>query len=178
MTLTLGHLALFVSLSVGFVAYSQMRIASAKAKLDLYNKRFAIYAAALDYYWALWNEQDSVTTLSPALTKAYRESQFLFAGADGIYETLGKIQQHGANAKLHYEEIKRIEDPPMGQSGSAFSHRRSRSIELSGYERELKNLERQIAKYLVFTSVAGWSITGLFDRKPASLETGGVKDKG
>jgi hypothetical protein len=177
MTLTLGHLALAVSLSVGFIAYSQMRIASAKAKLDLYNKRFAIYAAALDYYWALWNEHDSVTTLSPALTKAYRESQFLFAGADGIYEILGKIQQHGANAKLHHEEIKKLEAPPIGNLGSAHGHRRSRSIELSGYESELKKLERQIAKYLAFTSVAGWSVTGLLDRKPASLDTSGADGK-
>jgi len=170
-TTQLSLATIAVSITVGLVAYSQMRIASAKVKLDLYNKRFAIYAAALDFYLALWNEHDSVGKLAPALTRAYRESQFLFAGIDGIYETLGRIQQHGFKAKHYLEEIRTTETPPHGATGSAYLQRKRRSEELSKYEKELKNLEHQIAQYLAFTSISGWSFTDLMRKKPASLNT-------
>ncbi len=170
-TFLLGAAALLVSGSVGLVAYLQMRIASAKVKLDLYNKRFAIYAAALDFYLALWNEHDSVAALAPAMTRAYRESQFLFSESDGIYETLGKLQQHGFKAKHYFEEIREREVPYLGKTTIAYTQRRDRSAELSAYEKELKNLERQIAKYLAFTGISGWSFTSRWEGKPSSLNT-------
>ncbi|MCW2065059.1 UNVERIFIED_ORG: hypothetical protein M2420_000378 [Stenotrophomonas maltophilia] len=166
-TTQLGLATVLVSITVGLVAYSQMRIASAKVKLDLYNKRFAIYVAALDFYIALWHDPDSLSRLSPVLTRAFRESQFLFSGSDGIYETLRKIQQHGIKAKYHHEQITKIE-AARGQEGSAAAQREKRDVELSAYEVELKELERRISKYLAFANVAGWTLTDLLDRKSAS----------
>ena len=40
-----------------------------------------------------------------AITHAYRESRFLFAIDDGIYKTLGEIQQNGATI-LAFEKYK------------------------------------------------------------------------
>lgn len=169
-TLLLGAAALLVSSSVGLVAYSQMRIASAKTKLDLYNKRFAIYVSALDFYQALWNEPDAVLKISAATTRAYRESQFLFDRADGVYETFGKLHQHGFKAKYHHDQIKQIESPPHGRTGDAAYDRQAKSTSLTAYEKELRVLETRIAKYLSFTGVSGWAMTGFLEGKPASLK--------
>lgn len=79
------------------VAYAQMKIASAKIKLDLYNKRFAVYISALEYYQATWYESpDRMKEKGNQFVKFYRESKFLFEPSDGAYETLGKIQKNGA----------------------------------------------------------------------------------
>lgn len=49
-TFYLSIAAALLSLATFVVGYSQMKIASAKVKLDLYNKRFSVYLAALEYY--------------------------------------------------------------------------------------------------------------------------------
>ncbi|MDI2112615.1 hypothetical protein [Commensalibacter nepenthis] len=54
-----NYVTLSVAISTGFIgiitcviAYSQMKIASAKVKLDLYERRFNVYMTALSCYQA------------------------------------------------------------------------------------------------------------------------------
>jgi hypothetical protein len=49
-TIFISGVVAVVGVATLAVAWSQMRIASAKTKLDLYNKRFNVYLAALEYY--------------------------------------------------------------------------------------------------------------------------------
>ncbi|MDX5517566.1 hypothetical protein NJD74_17465 [Stenotrophomonas sp. RG-453] len=168
-TVLLGGAALAVSLVTFGVAFAQMRISSAKARLDLYNKRFAVYEAALDYYQALWHEHEKVKERSIAITKAYRESQFLFDAKDGVYSILGKIQQHGHTAKFHLEEIQKHE----GHGGPGKMHdalnRQKKSQHLEAYEGLLKELESRVGKYIQFTEVSGWTVKFWRHSNPAKL---------
>lgn len=106
MTIVFSLLTIFISLATFSIAFSQMKIASAKNKLDLYNKRFNIYVTALEYFQACWHKSyKEMEEKSFAITHAYRESRFLFAIDDGIYKTLGEIQQNGATI-LAFEKYK------------------------------------------------------------------------
>jgi len=78
------------------VAWSQMRIASAKTKLDLYNKRFNVYVAALEFHQCVWSKNhEELGEKAYKLTLAHRESKFLFDDTDGIYKTVGRIHEAG-----------------------------------------------------------------------------------
>lgn len=134
-----------------------MRIASAKTKLDLYNKRYNIYLTALDYYQAIWHESYEVMKeKSILLTKSYRESQFLFKQVDGVYATLGNIQQNGATI-VFYEKYKY--DSENGLTADRFDldtlHESSGKARTE-FEKNLKLLEQQIGKYIKFQNINGW----------------------
>jgi hypothetical protein len=58
-------LVFLVSLVAAYVGYCQLRIANAKLRMDLYNKRFAIYTAALDLHQACY--QDKYPVLRDAI---------------------------------------------------------------------------------------------------------------
>ncbi len=73
-----------------------MKIASAKVKLDLYNKRFNGYLAAFEYYPLAYGKVDgSMKAKSVERIKLYRESQFLFDSKGGVYDTLNRIMTSG-----------------------------------------------------------------------------------
>ncbi|MBJ7533272.1 hypothetical protein JDN40_04015 [Rhodomicrobium vannielii ATCC 17100] len=95
---------LFLGVATFFVAYSQMRIASAKARLDLYNRRFAIYICALEYYLILSNDasEAEIKEKTISFTKASRESIFLFDPIDGIGQTMHDIMQDGSIIRRLY----------------------------------------------------------------------------
>ncbi|MBL0509854.1 hypothetical protein ACK3ZC_08225 [Aeromonas caviae] len=146
-----------------FVAFSQMRIASAKTRLDLYNKRFAIYLAALEYYQALWREhsEESVKSIkekAECFTKAYRESQFLFDAESGVYEILGELQQHGSTMSYYIKrrvecDVQNLEDRSdllalLAAYNESYPH----------FEMKLKSLELKMKRYLNFSKIDGWRL--------------------
>ncbi len=159
----MGIAILIVSICTLLVAFSQMRIASAKTRLDLYNKRFSIYLVALDYYQSLWREhsEDSVQDIKEkavAFTKAYRESQFLFDADSGIYKILGEIQQHGGTMSYYIKrrvecDAKNVEDRSDLQ---ALLNAYNESFPL--FEMKLKVLEIKMKKYLDFSNINGWRV--------------------
>lgn len=137
------------------VAWSQMRIASAKTKLDLYNKRFNVYLAALEFYqYAYADSRTDLKEKSDKLTHAYRESKFLFDSKDGIHEILGKIQK-GSSVVKAYEDHRRN----GGFDGARESMLLKRQGEaLLDMAKDLLALEEQLGKYLRFHNVRGWTI--------------------
>lgn len=137
------------------VAWSQMRIASAKTKLDLYNKRFSVYLAALEYYqYAYSDNRVDLKQKAEKLTHAYRESKFLFDLKDGVHETLGNIQKASAAVRA-YDEYRRE---------NKFDMERERVISqvcstaLRTMHDDILVLEDQLKKYLSFHNVRGWTI--------------------
>jgi uncharacterized protein (DUF3084 family) len=149
--------SVLVSIAILAIAYSQMRIASAKTKLDLYNKRFNVYVTALDYYQEIWNESHSkINEKSIELTKSYRESRFIFDLNDGIYEALGKIQQNGA--RIHaYKQHKYERENNLTNDRLDLSALHESSVNAGiDFGENLRILENQIEKYIQFKSITGW----------------------
>lgn len=136
------------------VAWSQMRIASAKTKLDLYTKRFNVYLAALEYFqYAYSDNRVDLKQKAEKLTLAYRETKFLFDSKDGIYDTLGKIQK-GASIVKAYDEYRR--ESKFDVDRESILAKRNGDALISMAE-DLLVLERKLGKYLSFHNVRGWT---------------------
>lgn len=137
------------------VAWSQMRIASAKTKLDLYNKRFSVYVAALEYYQCVWSKNyEGLGEKANKLTLAFRESKFLFDENDGIYETLGSIQKAGGVIKAWVDN--RHESILKGQMLTELQNKSMDARE--AMEKDILKLEDRLKSYLSFHNVRGWTV--------------------
>lgn len=143
------------------VAWSQMRIASAKIKLDLYNRRFNIYVAALDYYQSAWGKTDkNMTEAGSDFVRSFRESVFLFDRSDKIYETLDRIKNHGSAIGLD-KNANSGENWPMKYDSSAMTILKQRSdLAYEEFEKDLLLLEHQLQKYISFKTISGWRMFG------------------
>jgi hypothetical protein len=136
------------------VAWSQMRIASAKVKLDLYNKRFSVYVAALELYQcACTNSRDGIKDKFNKLTQACRESRFLFDGKDGVHETLIRIQKAGGIILTQHES--KLDPLTKNDLVRALYEK---SVEaFHAMEKDILALEEQLKDYLSFHNVRGWT---------------------
>ena len=137
------------------VAYWQMEIASAKLRLELYNKRFAIYIAAIEYYQAAMNDNyPEMKRVAQKFIHAFRESKFLFDPKDNVYSTLVEIKNCGAAILLFEKkvfeesigEIDRINEDIVNNAISARSE----------FGKNLQSLEDALKKYIQFNSKEGW----------------------
>ena len=157
LTLIISITAIAISAVTFLVAYSQMKIASTKIKLDLYHKRFNVFVTALDYYQAtIYKSHKEIKEQSIEFVKSYRESQFLFDDNDGIYETLNKILQNGS-VIYEYEKHKYERDNNLTRDRFDLGEMHNSSIEArTEFEKNLINLEKQIKRYIEFKSIAGW----------------------
>ncbi|MFP0868610.1 hypothetical protein [Acinetobacter baumannii] len=150
-------LPIIISLATFVVAYAQMKIASAKTKLDLYNKRFKIYTTTLELYHAFhFKTFEEMNVKIIEFTKAYRESLFLFDKEDGIYDLLGSIQ-HCATKILAYEKLKDENDLNKTKFPKDLSYKHEIALEaLQEYQSHLNLVEIRISKYIQFKSKSGW----------------------
>lgn len=148
------------TLCIGYATYktarSQMKIASAKVRLDLYNKRFNIYVLALEYYQTYYNKLDGDLRLKGAeFIRHYRESLFLFSEEDGIYETLTNFKNCMGPIEVYRYRVP--EDGGMLKAGpnadDAYEKSVTAGLKMGDY---LSQLEKQMAKYLDFKVVDGW----------------------
>jgi hypothetical protein len=77
---------------VAYVAVRQWLTARDKLRLDLYDRRFAIYKVALDFYSKVtmgdWKNDPETDLSSQRFVVALQESLFLFDEEDGIYTML------------------------------------------------------------------------------------------
>ncbi|WP_279499514.1 hypothetical protein [Aeromonas veronii] len=154
---------LLVSICTLLVSFSQMRIASAKTRLDLYNKRFSIYLVALDYYQSLWQEfsEDSVKDINlkyAAFVKAYREAQFLFDTDSGIYEVLGEMQDHGSSMSCYIKRRVECDAKNVEDRSDLLTLLDSYNTSYPLFNMKLKVLEIKMKKYLDFSNVDGWKV--------------------
>ncbi len=81
-----------VACATFFVGYRSYRVSADKLKLDLYDRRWAIYKAALASYRSEYLADDQSKEIEDNLILAVRESQFLFDPRDGVYDALEDIR--------------------------------------------------------------------------------------
>jgi hypothetical protein len=150
---------LFMSAMAIIVVYSQMKIASTKLRLDLYNKRFAIYQSAFDLYNAHnlhnWNPE-VVSDLELQFLKSFRESQFLFDEKHGIYKILETIKKNSTSITIYK---KHMIDPDRASKDKSFEdnlHKNS-NMAFSAFHNNLLRLEDKISNYIYFGNIDGWN---------------------
>ncbi|CAI3949893.1 unnamed protein product [Commensalibacter communis] len=157
-----NYVTLAVAISTGFIgmitciiAYSQMKIASAKVKLDLYERRFNIYVTALNCYRALYKKQpEEIAKYTYELMKSCREAQFLFKEDDVIYEILTKMHRNGGIIEGYREYIS--QNANRSKVNSDIFHKDSVNA-LREFEKNLMDLETKIKPYIQFENVKGWT---------------------
>ena len=150
---------LLVSALALLVVYSQMRIASAKVQLDLYNRRFSIYESALELYTALFNQgQQDINPLRTKFMRSVRESRFLFDEKDGVYAALEIIRKN-CDMVNDFTEARKT-DAEQNRSEEQKEYLRllgnrctTATMELEG---NLLVLETKMGRYLDFNTVDGW----------------------
>ena len=83
------------------------RVARDKLKLDLYDRRFAIYDAALDYYFLRTghhtsSDPETRERIERKCIKACREARFLFDERSGVVPALDRVRclAEGSQPKL------------------------------------------------------------------------------
>ena len=102
-------LPIVISFAVGLIAYWQYRLASKKLKLDLYNRRFDVFVACLNFYQALigsdiTEKRAEFDAKHLAFIKAFREAQFLFKPGSGVYEVMDEYSKHAMRIIFYKEQ--------------------------------------------------------------------------
>jgi len=144
-----GLVSPFIAAMALWVAARQSKTNMAKLRLDLYDKRFAIYEATLGFYQALGGLPGTLLvepflSVQRQFVKAHRESQFLFDEEAGVFELLGQINIGGIKvvaAKTRAHE--------MGGDRAAKLVAEANDVYLT-IEKSITNLERAIGPYVRF----------------------------
>jgi len=137
-----------------FVSVTQQRTIEYKLKLDLYDKRFAVYTVALEFFQVtLGDDLDVGKSKSVEFVKYFRESQFLFEKKDGVYDTLRLIQIDCSHI-LEYRRQKQMNTNTLERDEGAL--KRLYNLQEGSYSQLLEymeELERQIEPYLDFRRI-------------------------
>lgn len=156
-TLVIAISTCFIGVITSIIAYSQMKIASAKVKLDLYERRFSVYVAALNFYQALGKIQpEEIVKSACELIKASREAKFLFKEDDGIQEILDEMQSNSEKILIHINQLNiyGVASPGFLILLSDIFPKRSQKFQ-ADFKENLKNLEEKIKPYIQFGNVKG-----------------------
>jgi hypothetical protein len=142
-----------VGLIAVYIAYQQYSTAKNKLRLDLYNRRFEIYASALEFYHALlgYSNTTNFEVTQGRFIKAYRESQFLFDKNSGVYCILNEMhtrsfhiigfKERGHELRGHPQDFKDMSDKSQDS--------------LKWFNTNIVELEKGMDKYLKFHKIAG-----------------------
>ncbi|HVZ71640.1 MAG TPA: hypothetical protein VHJ20_04635 [Polyangia bacterium] len=142
MSTTLAAMALWV-------ASRQSKTNMAKLRLDLYDKRFAIYETALAFYQELAGSPDALESeafkaLHRGFTKAHRETQFLFDDDSGVFELMGRISVDSYKiiaTKKHARELRGdVAVKMVAEANDVYAK----------IEKAMNDLERAIGPYIRF----------------------------
>lgn len=143
-----------IAIFVAWVAYQQWKTNKEKLRLDLYNRRFDIYAKTLSFYQALLNfdaskKAGSFSPLHKEFITAKQESKFLFHKSSGIFKILDSL--HSATFKIigfkeHGKEL--LASPDVFQK-----MQQEMQDAYSLFDKSIQQLEIAIAPYLNFHKV-------------------------
>lgn len=154
----LAFATLALSIAAVTITFAQFRIASAKTKLDLYDRRFAIYTAVLNYARDSFSgSQGTLLTNFGHLANATRESQFLFKPTDGIHSLMKQIQANAFdinNDKRSQSELGVESSRSPEIITHLFNRAEAARAELGS---NISMLEGKIYDYIQFKAVAGWT---------------------
>jgi hypothetical protein len=138
------YLPIIMAVFLGYIAYQQMSTNKSKLKLDLYNKRFDIYSAALKFHQELMSEGLSTETHRNFI-EAKQSSKFLFHPKDEIYEVLNEIHTRSFKVTGYRKYSGEITDTDVHISFH------NDSVEaLDWIIKEIECLDEKMSKYLNF----------------------------
>jgi len=85
---------IIISIAVALIGCFQYRINKHKFRLDLYNRRFAVYEKALSFFQAYYysDDQAKLNDCTKEFIRFYRESVFLFGLESDVYKTLTELK--------------------------------------------------------------------------------------
>jgi hypothetical protein len=106
-----GYITGVIAAVVAFISYKNWRVSRDKLKLDLYNRRFAVYVSALDCIQDVFNTYNPETEKRILLLiRSTRESLFLFDKRDRVFEVLQALREYCQNwATIHKAELEPVE---------------------------------------------------------------------
>ncbi|MFA0267241.1 hypothetical protein AB4490_10565 [Vibrio cyclitrophicus] len=136
------YLPIIMTIYLGYIAYEQLRTNRDKLKLDLYNKRFEVYAVTLTFYQDLMS-QGASQELHRKFIEVKQSSKFLFDPKDEIYTSLSKINIESFKVKA-CKEAEGLGNDLMFQL-----HQDSHAA-LGIIVKELEQLDIKMSKYLCF----------------------------
>lgn len=143
-------LASFIALIAVYIAYQQWQTNRQKLRLDLYQKRFAVYENVLAFYHILY-AGDHVTdkeriAIENNFLKSCRESQFLFCDKDGVFQLLSEMNSRTSILKNVTATSKAYRGDPEGVTKVLHDH----SAAIKFIDDAIPQLEKKLAKYLNF----------------------------
>jgi len=151
--------SLIVSCVTFLVVVANSKIANAKLKLDLYNKRFDIYKAVLDFHndGFVKDGTNESKNIDRQFIKAFRESKFIFNPEDGIDKLINNIMQTRSKI-VHYQTELEKDDLEKFLDRIDESEHRSilSSLRLENSSNMMK-IEIKLEKYLMFKEIDGWN---------------------
>jgi hypothetical protein len=134
------------------IAYLQWHISRSKIKLDLYEKRFAVYEATLAFYQKIMActaetiETTEFNIAQKSFIKASRESQFLFSEGSGIFPLL----EEWHNYSFKVIEFKNVAKEMASHPETFLKMKNECDEALQFFESSLKKLEQTLVPYLHF----------------------------
>lgn len=151
----IGCATILIALAQMKIAKTQKEIASAKLKLDLYNKRFAVFQAAIELYHATLRLDEPMKSRELKLNefvKPLKESIFLFNKEDEIYQILDDLQVC-VNMIVSYEEAVLLKKDQL----TIDKLKKQASDVDNRMQVNLETLVVRLEKYLQFKTVSGHS---------------------
>jgi len=134
------------------IAKEQARIARESLRLDLYDRRFAIFISIFDFYEAMisWTGTPEQKDARAKFFRAYQQSVFLFKSESGIPELLKSLNDAGAKVigfKEHNDEYR--SDPQFWVK----EFNKSTEIQTRIFEDGLSKLRAAMQPYLDFSKI-------------------------
>ena len=143
-----------IAIFVAFVAYRQWKVARQKLRLDLYNKRFAVFEVTLKLYQESFGEtapsESKYAELHRQFIKAMIEARFLFSGDSGIAELMESFNKSIFIIKGSRSMIKTQGIPPEERL-KIYNQFLEEQMQLSN---KIEQLERKMKPYLSFEQLA------------------------
>jgi hypothetical protein len=140
-----------IAVYVSFIGTLQWITARQKLRLDLYNRRFDVYLATLDFMQALtmWS---SISTEERrpkriAFIRAVRESRFLFADNLRILDLLEEVDKRSFKVTGYIEELSQYMRIMPNETLGAYKDKESSLEWIAG---SIDQLETLLVPYLAF----------------------------
>jgi hypothetical protein len=101
-----------------------------KIRLDLFDRRFAIYQRVLSFYQELivWQDRDDQKALIQPFIEASREALFIFPRKSGVYEYIQEFWNHTWKITSFKEASKPLRDCGMNQELAELANERVKHV--------------------------------------------------
>jgi hypothetical protein len=132
---------------VAVISRRQWKTNQEKLRFDLYDRRFEIYLAVLNFYQALvlWEGTEAQIALQMPFLRAYRESMFLFPPESGVYQLLTEFHSHAYNI-TQYEKFL----PIWREAEILMAKTNERTASVNWILKSIETLEEKMKPFISF----------------------------